>query len=890
PGTYTVTITDANDCTTTGMGTVHSFDCTGFSASVSAMSVSCYGGSDGSATAIPSGGMMPYSYAWSDGQTTATATNLMAGSYSVTVSEAAGCSEVLMVTIDQPDSIAVSTTSLTHVSCNGANDGAISVGATGGNSGGYSFSWSNGAMGDTIQNLTAGAYTVTTTDMMGCTGTLTVNVTEPDELKVMGVSISGVACHGDSTGAVTVSASGGTPDYAYNWSDGGTGPARSGLPANNYFVTATDAHNCTATLQVIIGEPLALELNLTSTDETALGANDGTATATAGGGVGGYSYSWNTGATTSSLTNLAPGQYCVTVSDFNDCTIEGCTTVNAFACTGTSITTTGTPVSCFGGNDGSATAMASGFTMPITYLWSNDSTTATINSLTAASYSVTVTGADGCSATDSYEVTQPAQLSAMATITNAGCDHSTDGSIELSANGGTPGYDFLWSNGTSGPVLDSVASGTYSVTITDSNDCTHTMEYEVGLDPDTLPPVVVLQNITIELDANGMAAITANMLDNGSTDNCGIDTLIADITSFSCDHLGENKVVVAVADLSNNCAFDSATVTVVDNIDPTITCPDNITVQSNNCEEIINYDPPSGDDNCAPPMVQLVSGQPSGGIFPSGTTVVVWQATDAANNADTCSFTVTIDNGFSTDVGSTPASCFGFADGSATAMPAGGMAPFSYSWSDPDNQTTQTATGLPAGSYTVTVTDAAGCSTTATVMVGQPQPITIVVDTVIHEILTDMNGAISVTVSGGTGAHSFSWMHNGTIISNREDLTGLSAGRYVLEVTDENGCIALSDTINVDMILSTSATTLRNAVQIYPNPVADILFFHFDLPAPSDVKIVLTSLNAQTVLTSNLRHMARQTFPLHVGHLAPGVYLARIVTDDLVLVKRIVVQ
>ena len=892
PGTYMVTVTDDNDCTITGSGTVSSFDCSGFSASTSSTDVSCNGGSDGTASASASGGSMPYSYLWSNGQTTQTAIDLTADDYSVTITDDDGCDVVLTVSVSEPPSVAVSSSNVKNVSCNGGMDGSISVGATGGN-GGFEYLWSNNMMGATISNLSAGDYTVTATDTLGCSGMLTVMVTEPTALVVAEDTIANVLCNGDSTGMATVSASGGTPNYTYAWSDGHAGATNSMLPAGNHEVIATDLNGCMDTLGISISEPPALAANVTSTDETGVGTNDGTASSAPAGGTADYTYAWNNGENTPTITDLPPGEYCVTVTDDNGCTVEDCTTVNAFACAGVSSATSGTPVSCFGGNDGTASVMPDGFVDPILYLWSNDSTTATINGLTAGIYSVTITGDDGCTGTNEYEVTSPTEVSVdSVNVTNTECTDSDDGSITVMGEGGTPGYTYLWSGGSTTATIDSLESGSYSVTVTDTNGCTANRNFEVGTDDDTEFPNVVVQDITVALDSNGMATITPAMIDNGSTDNCGIDTMVLDFSMFNCDDLGVNPVILAVQDLSGNCGFDSAFVTVIDTIVPTITCPDDIVIQSDNCEEMVDYDPPIFDDNCVVDTFAVISGLPSGSTFPSGTTTNTLEVMDSSGNSASCSFDITIDNGFSGSATATDITCNGFADGTATATPTGGQSPFTYAWNDSNNQTTQTAIGLDSGTYMATITDGEGCTTVVTVEVDEPDPLAITVDSVTDETLTNMDGAIEITVGGGVGGYTYSWTFAGDsiVVSNDEDPTGLSAGDYIVIVTDENGCLISSDSITVGTFVNTLNPSLERFVDIYPNPATDRLSLQFDLPAISEVSISLFDLNGKLSTSTVKDYFSNKSVSLALNDVATGLYIVRIVIDNEVLVKRIIVS
>jgi len=886
-GTYNVTVTDDHGCTATGSVMVNNFDCSTFTVQSNQIDVTCHGGADGEATVTPSGGGIPYSYNWSNGETTQTISGLAAGTYMVTVSETNGCEEMLTLTISEPTAIVVSTTSLSNVSCNGGNDGEVTVAANGG-APGYTFLWSNNGMGSTISNLAAGEYTVTATDQNNCTGTLTVTITEPDSLIASVLQSSNALCQGESNGSATVAASGGTSGYAFEWPGGSTDPSRNDLAAATYSVTATDANGCTATVDVTIGEPAALSANASSTDLTAVGANDGTAIAEPLGGTMPYLYLWSNGEATQQITGLPPGTYCVTVTDDNGCTAEGCATVNPFECGSTVAEATGNNVSCFGAVDGSAQVTIMGFTPPIAFLWSNDSTTMAIQNLSAGTYAVTVSDANGCSKIDAVEITEPTQLSVGATaVVNVDCPGGANGSIIVAGSGGTPGYTFEWPDGSTNDTILNLQDGDYEVTITDANGCTSSQNMEVGVDPDTELPIAMVQDITIELGSNGMASITAAMIDNGSTDNCGIDTMILDRMDFTCADLGENEVVLAVTDQANNCGFDFATVTVVDNIAPAITCPDNIMVQSASCTEIVEYGPPTVTDNCPNPTFELISGAPPGTSFPEGNTEIVLQAMDASGNADTCSFSIIVNNGFSSTATATPATCNGMADGMAMAEPAGGIPPFTYEWDDANNQTTQTATGLAAGDYGVTITDANGCTTMAAVDVLDPPALEIVVDEVAP--VSDIPGEIKISVSGGTGNYTYEWVFDGSFFSDEEDLSVLDWGDYLLTISDENGC-TLDTSIFVDFLDAvTFKPDLEQYVSVFPNPVTNRLFLIFDLPAASEVSVSLYDLNGKLVMPTASDYFIRKSLNFEMDDLASGIYIVRIVVDDGVLMKRVVV-
>ncbi|WP_294207338.1 T9SS type A sorting domain-containing protein [uncultured Chryseobacterium sp.] len=243
-----VTSNSSGSATSTAAGlTVVSISTTG-----SKTDIACNGGSNGSATVVPSGGVAPYSYSWApSGGTAATATGLSAGTYTVTVTDNSGCQTTRTFTINQPASAVSGTTVVTNVACNGASNGAINLTPAGGTAP-YTFNWGGGVTTEDRTGLAAGTYTVVITDANGCTATVNAVVTQPTAL-VATTSQTNIACNGGSTGTATVTVTGGTAPYTYSWSpSGGTAATASGLAAGTYTVTVTDANGCTLTRTVTI--------------------------------------------------------------------------------------------------------------------------------------------------------------------------------------------------------------------------------------------------------------------------------------------------------------------------------------------------------------------------------------------------------------------------------------------------------------------------------------------------------------------------------------------------------------------------------------------------------------------------------------------------------------
>ena len=464
-GTYSVTVSDETGCSGTASVTIS--EPSALSVNLSSTNADCGGGANATATAVASGGTAPYTYLWSNGSTEATIENLTVGTYSVSVTDANGCTTSSSINVSEAGDVSISVTSQ-DVSCNGASDGMLAATVSGGTPP-YMYNWSNGASTATLDGVGPGTYSVTITDSQSCSASSSGSVSEPSAI-ALDVSSMDVGCNASSdSGSASVTASGGTSPYGYAWSNGATSASISNLDAGDYSVTVTDANACTETANVTISTS-DLSVVIDGTNLECEGDNNGTAIAQVSGGTPPFAYVWSNGQSSQSIENLAAGTYAITVSDSQGCIAIGNIVLTSASQVNLSISTS--DISCPGANDGSATVTPSGGTPPYSYSWSNGSNSPSISNLAAGSYGVTITDANGCTATGNASIIEASTLQVSLSTSGALC--GDEGSISANASGGTPPYSYSWSNGASGSSISNLGSGTYSATVTDSNGCTAT--------------------------------------------------------------------------------------------------------------------------------------------------------------------------------------------------------------------------------------------------------------------------------------------------------------------------------------------------------------------------------------------------------------------------------
>lgn len=452
-------------------------------ASTTTSATTC-GASVGSITVTPTAGTAPYTYTLNGGAPVTvpgahTFNNLAAGPYVVVVSDANACDSVINTIITTTTTINA-TSSVTATSCPLSMDGSITVTPTSGTAP-YTYSLDGGPpqASNVFTNVAAGPHTVTFIDAASCTGSVTVNVAAGSTPLAASANATATTCPTLNDGTITVSVTSGTAPYQYRLNGGPPQGSNifTNVPAGTHTVLITDVFGCTRTLTVNVAMGSSLTSSLNSGNPPCNNVNDGTIIITPTSGTAPFLYSLNGGPNQASntFTGLAPGTYTISFIDVNGCTGTNTTTLT----TNTAITSTAllnNPL-CNGNNNGSITLSPSGGVAPYTYSIDGGTTyqaSATFNGLTAGSYNFIIRDNLGCVYGFTYSLSEPTTLSASALTNFATCPNN-DGSINVSAGGGTPVYEYSIDNGATyqtSNMFTGLAVGNYNnIRVKDANGC-----------------------------------------------------------------------------------------------------------------------------------------------------------------------------------------------------------------------------------------------------------------------------------------------------------------------------------------------------------------------------------------------------------------------------------
>ena len=797
-GTYIVTITDQNLCTLESSQVIitEPVDITIDSQSSTDVTP-CFGGTNGTITITASGGTGVLSYdLGTGGQATGNFTNLTAGTYVITITDANFCSKTATLTINEPTAIQITSLSSTDIApCFGDHSGTISITVTDGTP---PYTWDAG-LGSTaispITGLPVGTYNVTVTDFNGCTLiSNALTIIEPPLLSSSFTSFVQVACNGGCTGSLTITPTGGTAPYdTYLWDPNvGNGPTVTNLCAGLYSVTITDHLGCTTSNSYQLTDNSDLVIIISDTNHVTCSTfcdGSATVTATGGTGIGTYTYLWDdpSGTTTPTVSNLCQGTYSVIVYDANLCSRT--TSVQITDAAALMVKDSIIPISCSGLCDASIILIPSGGTPPYgpVYQWSIPGETDSIASgLCPNMYYYTVTDSHGCVLNDSTEIVDPGIMMANITIENPILCHGVCiGELLTTPSGSLGPYTYLWSDGQTDSLAINLCANEYHVTVTGQGGCFVVDSIDLT-EPDTLN--VTFSHIvnplcngdstgTLQADVSGGTALYTYQWDvnANNADTAFIDTLKANLYFITVTDANGCSVIsnFELRDTSN------IVITVIDS--SLISC-------YGRCDGSATVLATGGTPSVISPFYNYLWSNLQSGVAVNNLCVGSYTvtATDSLACIRVRIINITQPDSIIISVSDSSAiTCASLCNGSLSVNVSGGTLPYDYSWNYSAIDTLSVDSNLCTGIHQVNITDGHGCMDSLLYYLSAPP---IIIDTLTPQNAlcnTGTNdGAILVTITGGVPPYTYLWSNNSTTIP----LPNLPTGDYWLTITDSLGC------------------------------------------------------------------------------------------------------
>lgn len=767
----------------------------GFQVSTIQDAASC---ENGSATAVVNGGNAPYTYQWSDGQTTAAATFPDNGLYTVTVTDVNGCEDfsTVNITVSAPPSIDLLET--TDANC-GSADGTISVTTVLGGTSPYLYDFGSGATAsNTETGLAAGAYTVTVTDANNCVATSSVTVSGSTQLNFTAIT-NEPSCNGSSDGSINLNIADGTPPYSYSWSSGptsgnGTGTIINNLFAGSYTIQLTDVNGCNEIISTSISEPSAFEVSTNTTSLTCNGDTDGSIELL-GTDAQNYSYAWDNGQDSGSgtgavISNLSAGQYDIQITNTDGCS----TSILASLAEPEEIIVSNVPTApaCVGSNDGTI-ELDINTAESYSYTWTNgllsgSGTETLIENLPSGSYTIEIIIGD-CSATTFATLVEPTSIDLSVNVSSSTCANDTDGSIILNSDNAVIS-SYIWDNGMdsesgTGSVIENLLPGNYSIEVTDENGCTATVSAVIEAIPEIeltltsisaacdVPDNTILINVVNYTQSYSYD--WTNGMDSGSGSSAFLFGLDSGNYSFTLtDAVGCTATADIIIDPTVGLSLQAApTNAICEN-------PGSIELNIQSGTPGYSYEWSNGSD-IGNGMGTNIADLPAGNY-----TITI---TDNEGCTEITSAVIeTIDN---LELTLIPVSddCGG-ADNFISLDVTNFDQSYSYSWdngADTGNGSDSDITNLSPGTYSVTVTDNLGCEASAVTIIEPSLPLLLSASSV--DVLCGVLGSIELDIQNGTPVYSYEWLNgNDSGSGSGTSITDLAAGEYLITVTDGLGC------------------------------------------------------------------------------------------------------
>lgn len=791
-GTYTVTVTDNNGCTETMSIDVTEPDVLGQVGIVN--HVLCTNSNTGTIDADVYGGVLPYTYAWDNGETTQDIDSLLAGNYTLTITDGNLCQNQQTYVINEPANEISGSSIATDVLCYGDSTGSIDVTLTGG-TGLYTYEWSSDQgivlpyQTEDLTNIPSSEYFLNVTDENGCEFELSQVVNQPAAPITTNPVLTDVDCNGSNTGSIVTNLAGGSTPYTISWNNGATTADLNNIVAGDYTISVTDNSGCTFTESYSISEPEALMMTFEVDDVLCFGESTGSIETTVSGGTPNYTYSWDGVVGTNINSGLLAGTYVFEVVDGNGCILTQNIDVNQPAAP-LNVTYNTVDVLCYGENTGSIEALVTGGTSPYYYQWSTNGsvilidTLSSISNMYAANYLLTVTDENGCILNSSEAINQPnAPISLSANTVNVSCFGGADGSIDLSVTGGTGPYIYNWSNGQTIQDITGLSAGNYTVVVTDNNGCSASLVIAITEPSEALVVSLNQSDVTCKGGADGYVETTvtggtgtyAYLWSNGETTEHIYNLSIG---SYSVTVTDENGCLAFTGTVIN----EPATAVSVTWVETPVSCfggsDGELTITPSGGVLPYSYDWGNQGEILMAEESETLSGLNIGDY--------VIQVEDGNGCFIETIMTVTQPPLLTASSTHTDVYCYGDSTGTIDVTVEGGTPPYYFEWDD--GTIAEDVTGLAAGWHVITITDYNGCTVMDSAEILQPSMLWNTY-TITGLSCEDQNDAyIGIDVDGGVPPYYYVWSNGST----DDEIYNLASGTYYLIYMDDNGC---SDTL-----------------------------------------------------------------------------------------------
>lgn len=784
-GAYTATVTDANQNTATAQINIEEPE--PLNLKIEVLQSATTNNADGQAQALISGGNAPYTFKWDTNETTDKANQLKAGNHTLTVTDQNGCTTSALVSITEDIlPLAVKIEQTAEIKCAGEATAAVKAVISGGKSP-YKYNWNlDQAVKEQAQNLEAGDYQLTITDVTGTTATAAITIVEPEAHSIT-VAQRAPANTNQADGKATIKAKGGIGKFTFKWDTGETGTNAERLEAGTHTIVATDEAGCTTTTIVDITEDiLPLSVNIQTTQDLKCSAStDGALIAEISGGKPPFKYSWSNGQQTEAINSLAAGSYVVSITD-----AAGATTNTAIALSAPKpLKATITPRASASINsaDGKATVKAEGGTGKFSFKWDSGETEANASQLAAGQRTVTVTDENGCTTSASIEITENIlPLSATIQTTQAlKCSGATDGTLAAEVNGGKPPFQFTWSNGQQSATINGLGEGSYQVNITDATGATTSAEASLRA-PKPLKAAITIRASASVNNADGKATVKAE----GGTGKFSFKWDTGE-TEANASQLAAGQRTVTVTD-GNGCTT-TASIEVTENILPLFA---EIEVGQNiRCAGDASGQLKASISGGKPPY-QYQWSTPNGQNEQANNLAAgdyELTVTDAAGGQQKAQVKLSAPAPLAIKVSVEAPASTNNADGQAIASGQGGTGDYSFKWDN--GETSAKALQLAPGTHTVTITDQNSCTSSGTVEITENiLPLTLSLsETGTIQCAGQNTAGITASAKGGKPPYKYQW--NSSKISG-ENASNLGAGTYSLTLTDASG-LSMEESIEI---------------------------------------------------------------------------------------------